>query len=110
MLELAQEVAGLAVEERVIGLPEVLEAQAEGSLLEMFGTGTAATITSVASLRFQDRNLAVPVPRRSLAASLSARLQDIYYGREEHSWAEEVTESGLEQRGEECQDTRALKA
>ena len=45
---------GYEVEERKISADELLEAQRNGTLEECFGTGTAAVISPVGKLRFQD--------------------------------------------------------
>ena len=45
---------GYEVEERKISADELLEAQANGTLEEVFGTGTAAVISPVGKLRYQD--------------------------------------------------------
>ena len=45
---------GLPVEERLISVDEVLEAQHSGKLEEVFGTGTAAVISPVGKLRYKD--------------------------------------------------------
>ena len=45
---------GLDVEERRISVDELLEAQKNGKLEEVFGTGTAAVISPVGKLRYCD--------------------------------------------------------
>jgi len=45
---------GLPVEERRISVDELLEAQANGTLEEVWGTGTAAVISPVGKLRYKD--------------------------------------------------------
>ncbi|MBQ3151627.1 MAG: branched-chain amino acid aminotransferase [Clostridia bacterium] len=45
---------GLPVEERKVSVDELLAAQADGSLEEVFGTGTAAVISPVGKLRYKD--------------------------------------------------------
>ena len=45
---------GLPTEERRIYVDELLEAQANGKLEEVFGTGTAAVISPVGKLRYKD--------------------------------------------------------
>ncbi|MGI6071843.1 MAG: branched-chain amino acid aminotransferase [Lachnospiraceae bacterium] len=45
---------GLPTEERLISVDELLEAQANGTLEEVFGTGTAAVISPVGKLRYKD--------------------------------------------------------
>lgn len=45
---------GLPVEERLISVEELLEAQKNGTLEEVFGSGTAAVISPVGKLRYKD--------------------------------------------------------
>ena len=45
---------GLPTEERKISVEELLQAQKEGKLEEVFGTGTAAVISPVGKLRYKD--------------------------------------------------------
>ncbi len=45
---------GMPVEERPISIDELLEAQKNGTLEEVFGTGTAAVISPVGKLRYKD--------------------------------------------------------
>lgn len=45
---------GLSVEERKISIDEIYEAAQEGTLEEVWGTGTAAVISPVGQLRWQD--------------------------------------------------------
>ena len=45
---------GLPTEERRISVEELLQAQKEGKLEEVFGTGTAAVISPVGKLRYKD--------------------------------------------------------
>ena len=51
ILELAVAMPGLTVSERTITLPEIMAANAEGRLLEMFGSGTAAIVSPVGGLK-----------------------------------------------------------
>ena len=50
---------GVPVEERRISVDELYEASKDGSLEEVFGTGTAAVISPVGHLRFEDHVLMV---------------------------------------------------
>ena len=50
---------GLEVEERKISVDELFDAATDGSLEEVFGTGTAAVISPVGHLRFADKVLKV---------------------------------------------------
>ncbi len=45
---------GYNVQERRVAIDELFDASREGSLLEVFGTGTAAVISSVSKLKFHD--------------------------------------------------------
>ena len=45
---------GLPTEERKISVEELIQAQKEGKLEEVFGTGTAAVISPVGKLRYKD--------------------------------------------------------
>ena len=45
---------GMEVEERRISVDELIEAQKNGTLEEVFGTGTAAVISPVGKLRYMD--------------------------------------------------------
>lgn len=45
---------GMDVEERLVSVEELLEAQKNGKLEEVFGTGTAAVISPVGKLRYKD--------------------------------------------------------
>ena len=53
VIKLLQE-KGLQVEERKISIDEIVAAYKTGSLLEVFGTGTAATISMIKELRYKD--------------------------------------------------------
>lgn len=53
VLQLCQD-WGIPVEERLISVEELLEAQKSGKLEEVFGTGTAAVISPVGKLRYKD--------------------------------------------------------
>jgi branched-chain amino acid aminotransferase len=50
---------GLEVEERKISAEELLQAQKDGTLEEVFGTGTAAVISPVGKLRYKDEVMTI---------------------------------------------------
>lgn len=50
---------GINVEERLISIDELVQAHRDGSLKEMFGTGTAAVISAVGSLYWQGEKLTI---------------------------------------------------
>jgi len=58
VLHLARQM-GIKVQERSIKIQEVLEAYERGALQEVFGTGTAATISPVGKLYYRDKELII---------------------------------------------------
>lgn len=84
---------GYQVEERLITVDEVIEGIASGAVTEAFGSGTAAVISPVGALYYQDKNYIVnnnevgPVTK-----ALYNRLVNIQYGREkdEYGWVMEL--------------------
>jgi len=73
---------GIAVEERPISIDEVVEASQDGTLKESFATGTAAVISPVGELVYND----TPYPLNEgktgpLSLRLFEELQAIQYGR-----------------------------
>ena len=84
---------GLTVVERRISIDEVLAAQENGSLKEIFGTGTAAVISPVGSLHYQGRDCVI---NNGKTGALSQRLFDeilaIQYGAKEdpYGWVERL--------------------
>lgn len=90
VIQLAQD-WGLDVQERPIAIDEVVKANACGALEEVFGTGTAAVISPVASLYYQGRTITVGQGRTgALSQKMFDVLQGIQYGRgaDPHSWIE----------------------
>jgi branched-chain amino acid aminotransferase len=72
--------SGHSVEERRIAIDEVLEWHAKGVLRECFGTGTAATVTRIGRIRYNEVDLVIPANPRDLATDLRARLIAIMSG------------------------------
>lgn len=48
---------GYNIQERMISINEIFEGYKNGNLVEMFGTGTAAVISAVSKLRFNDEEI-----------------------------------------------------
>lgn len=75
---------GMTVSERKISIDEVISAHDNGTLKEIFGSGTAAVISPVGDIRYGDKDIIVsdgqvgPISRR-----LYTELTDIQYGRSE---------------------------
>ena len=80
--------AGLEVEERRINIDEIIEAHKAGQLREVFGSGTAATISSIKELRYKDYTMEFDVESWTIAPQVKKMLNDIRYGKvaDEKSW------------------------
>lgn len=68
---------GIPTEERKVSVDELLEAQKNGKLEEVFGTGTAAVISPVGKLRYKDD---VMVIGNGVIGELSQKLYDTVTG------------------------------
>ncbi|MFL5576544.1 MAG: branched-chain amino acid aminotransferase [Gemmatimonadaceae bacterium] len=74
--------SGHTVEERRIAIDEVVEHHRAGGLLECFGTGTAATLSHIARIRWRDEDLVLPpVEARRVGPEVRERLVAIATGR-----------------------------
>merc|ERR1719337_111576 len=62
IIEMTQTWPDLTVTERKITMAEVMNARAEGRLLEMFGSGTAAVVSPVGGLHYQGVLHEIPTP------------------------------------------------
>jgi len=77
------EAMGIPVEERPVPIDEIVAAHTAGRLRECFGTGTAATISHVAEIGYQDKTLTLPpVADREIATSVLTRMTALRTGRE----------------------------
>jgi branched-chain amino acid aminotransferase len=79
---------GLTVEERNLGMDEVLAAYQAGQLREVFGTGTAATVSLIKELCYKDHALQFDINKWEVAPSLKNKLAAIREGRiaDTHGW------------------------
>ena len=79
---------GLTVEERRISIDELVEAYHAGTLKEVFGTGTAATISLIEKLKYKDEVLDFDLGKLTVAPELKNRLDDIRTGvvADTHGW------------------------
>ncbi len=87
---------GLDVQERPIAIDEVVAANDNGALEEVFGTGTAAVISPVGSLYYQGRTITLNQGRTgALSQKMFDVLQGIQYGQcpDTHGWIEPLTAS-----------------
>jgi branched-chain amino acid aminotransferase len=72
---------GLEVEERPISIDELMEAYKAGTLKEVFGTGTAATVSPIKELRYKDFVMNFEVDTWKTMPEVKRLLDDIRYGR-----------------------------
>jgi branched-chain amino acid aminotransferase len=73
---------GYSVEERPLGIDEILQAFDNGELKEVFGTGTAATISLIRELRYKEKNMVFNTDSWTITPELKRRITAI---REGHS-------------------------
>ena len=90
-LTLLQE-AGFQVEERPLSIDEIIDAYKAGVLFEVFGTGTAATITLIKELRYKDFVMQFETEKWRTAPTIKTWLTDIREGRREdrYGWMTKV--------------------
>jgi branched-chain amino acid aminotransferase len=74
---------GLEVEERSIHIDELINAYKEGLLREIFGTGTAATISVIRELRYKDFSMNFDSDNWKTSRELKKRLDAIRQGKAE---------------------------
>jgi branched-chain amino acid aminotransferase len=74
---------GMEVEERPLGIDEIIEAYKKGELREVFGTGTAATISMIKELRYKDFVMNFDINNWSIAPKIKIRMDNIKEGKEE---------------------------
>jgi branched-chain amino acid aminotransferase len=76
IIEIAKD-EGINVEVRKLTVSEVVEAAKNGSLKEMFGAGTAAVISPIASFGYKDSDFDLPELEVPYASRLKKRITDI---------------------------------
>jgi branched-chain amino acid aminotransferase len=87
VLTVLQEI-GLNVEERALSMDEVIEAHKAGQLKEVFGTGTAATISLIKELRYKDYVMAFDTDQWKHTHQVRQIMNEIRYGKrpDNHGW------------------------
>ena len=83
---------GYEVVESLISIDQLTDAYAKGELHEVFGTGTAATISIIKELRYKDYVMEFDLHDTSVATELKKRLNDIRGSKVEdtHGWMYKV--------------------
>jgi branched-chain amino acid aminotransferase len=73
---------GYAVEERAISINEIIDAHKAGTLKEVFGTGTAATISMIKTLNYKDYEMNFDVEKWAASPEVKRRMDAIKNGNE----------------------------
>lgn len=87
----------LTVSERKLIMADLVQAEKEGTLVEVFGTGTAAIISSVDKIGYEGRDLIIPTGPEGMGAisqGLLNTMVGIQTGEIEHEWS--VVANGVE--------------
>jgi branched-chain amino acid aminotransferase len=77
---------GFKVEERQLSIDDIMDAYKAGLLHEVFGTGTAATISLIKELRYKDFVMQFDVDNWKWAPSIKKWMADIREGRREDKY------------------------
>ncbi|MEO8109274.1 MAG: branched-chain amino acid aminotransferase [Ginsengibacter sp.] len=87
VIQLLQDM-GFMVEERKLSIDEVVEAYKTGELLEVFGTGTAATISMIKELRYRDFVMYFDTEKWQISPELKEKMSAIKEGRieDKYNW------------------------
>ncbi len=72
---------GYKVTERRIRIEEIYTAHASGALQEVFGSGTAAIISPVGKIKYNEREITIGDGKNTFATRLFRQLMDIQYGK-----------------------------
>lgn len=73
---------GYEVEERDLSIDEIIIAFKAGNIREIFGTGTAATISMIKELKYKDYAMEFDVDKWTIAPEVKRRMDAIKYGLE----------------------------
>lgn len=79
---------GIKVEERPLGIDEIADAYQAGKLSEVFGTGTAATISKIRELKYKDLIMQFDTDQWKICPEVKNRMDAIRYGHtaDIHDW------------------------
>lgn len=83
---------GFEVEEKPLSIDDIIDAHKAGILYEVFGTGTAATISLIKELRYKDYVMEFDVSKWQAAPELKNRMNAIRYGQvpDTHGWMKSI--------------------
>lgn len=79
---------GFTVEERKINIDEVTDAYRQGKLTEVFGTGTAATVSPIQELKYKDYRMQFDTATWKISPQVKKILTEIREGKrdDKHGW------------------------
>jgi branched-chain amino acid aminotransferase len=79
---------GMKVEERMLSVDEIIESHKAGQLKEVFGTGTAATISLIKELKYKDYEMKFDIQSWKTAPEIKNKMNRIRYGQDPdlHGW------------------------
>lgn len=79
---------GFEVKEKDLSIDDIIDAYKAGTLYEVFGTGTAATISLIKELKYKDFVMEFDVEKWKSAPELKKRIDNIRYGKtaDTHGW------------------------
>lgn len=83
---------GMEVEERPLSIDEIIDAYKKGALKELFGTGTAATISMIKELRYQDFVMTFETEKWKIAPEIARTMNAIKEGKieDKYGWMVKV--------------------
>ena len=83
---------GLTVEERSLSIDEIIAGYKSGELKEVFGTGTAATISTIKELGYKDFEMKFDVESWTVCPTIKKWITDIREGRREdkYNWMQKI--------------------
>ena len=87
---------GYEVEERLISIDEIVEAYDNGTLQEIFGSGTAAVVAHVSELTYRDKKMILPsIEDRKIGQLAKESIDGLRAGTipDTHSWVVPVKSS-----------------
>ncbi|KAJ3021293.1 branched-chain-amino-acid aminotransferase [Thoreauomyces humboldtii] len=94
ILSLARSWGEFEVSEKPIQMSTVVKAIKDGRVHEMFGSGTAAIVSPIKTIRFKDQDLAIPLDPKDKAGQagpltkrMADTIQHIQYGEVDHEWS-----------------------
>lgn len=70
---------GIPIHVGPVKVSEIVTASENGTLMEIFGSGTAAVVTPVSGFGYKDKEYALPEPGRSYAALFKKAIMEIQY-------------------------------